>query len=312
MLRPIKISLPSVPYILLLTYNPNWKSVNGDIHIPPEKLQAFASTKDIGPVDWVIVALKSSSLEAIPELVYPLLHQDTRIVVIMNGLIEEDLLVMLSEKAGENPPLDSNISYCAAVYGGMALICSNRVAPGHIDHSYAGLLTGGLAAASNSDEGKNEEAFKQLWEPTEVDIAYDVSLLRGRWKKNLWNLPFNGISVAMGGITIDLIVNDPGLRQLAYAVMDETIAIANAELSYHGYDESWHLGEAEKKAMMELSDGMGPYKTSTMLDLVQGCRMEVRYLFREALNRANRLGIPAAHLETLVIMIEAIQKNRGL
>jgi hypothetical protein len=30
--------------------------------------------------------------------------------------------------------------------------------------------------------------------------------------KNLWNLPFNGISVAMGGINTEEIVSDVGLR----------------------------------------------------------------------------------------------------
>ena len=87
--------------------------------------------------------------------------------------------------------------------------------------------------------------------------------------KNCWNLPFNGISVAMGGITVDKIVNDPGLRRLAHLVMDETIATANEDLRVNGHDESFYLGEKEKKQMFDLSDGMGPYRTSTMIDFVE-------------------------------------------
>ena len=49
-----------------------------------------------------------------------------------------------------------------------------------------------------------------------------------------WNLPYNGISVAMGGITVDKIVSDPGLRRLADLVMDETIAAGNADLEARG------------------------------------------------------------------------------
>mmetsp|Transcript_29021 Transcript_29021/g.47927 ORF Transcript_29021/g.47927 Transcript_29021/m.47927 type:complete len:200 (+) Transcript_29021:113-712(+) len=199
----------------------------------------------------------------------------------------------------------------------MALLCSNRVGPGHIDHSYAGMLSGGVAASSSTDvtnPDKDRQAFEDLWKPvTKVDTAYESSLLRGRWKKNVWNLPFNGISVAMGGITIDTLVNDPGLRQLAYIIMDETIAIANEDLRQNGYDdESWYLGEAEKKQMMDLSDAMGPYKTSTMLDLVERRPMEVEYLFRKPLERAERLGVKAPHLETLVLLIEATQKRLKL
>jgi 2-dehydropantoate 2-reductase len=279
--------------------------------IPPEELQVFQDTAEMGTVDWVVVALKSSSLEAIPDLIYPLLRPNTRVLNIMNGLIEEDLLASLAEKDGKQKD-DADLSCCAAIYGGMALVCSNRVGPGHIDHSYAGLLSGGVAAAAETNPEADRKAFEDLWQPAKVDIAYEPSLLRGRWKKNVWNLPFNGISVAMGGITIDTVVTDPGLRQLAYIVMDETIAIANEDLRQNGYDESWYLGEPEKKIMMDLSDAMGPYKTSTMLDLVERRPMEVQFLFRKPLERAEKLGVKAPHLETLVLLIEAIQKKYSL
>lgn len=259
----------------------------------------------------MICALKSTGLDAIPDLIYPLLDNNTRVLNIMNGLIEEDLLAMLAEKCGKSPT--DELTCCAAVYGGMALLCSNRIGPGHIDHSFAGLLSGGVAAASTSTTPQeNQAAFEALWQPAEVDIAYEASLLRGRWKKNCWNLPFNGISVAMGGVTIDVVVNDPGLRKLAYSVMDEVIAIANDDLKKNGYDPSWYLGEAEKKQMMDLSDAMGCYKTSTMLDLVERRPMEVRFLFRKPLERAARLNVKAPHLETLVVLIEAYQRMYSL
>lgn len=46
----------------------------------------------------------------------------------------------------------------------------------------------------------------------------------------------------MGGITVDRIVNDPSLRKLAYKVIDETIAVANAELVAIGCQEDELLG----------------------------------------------------------------------
>jgi ketopantoate reductase len=76
-------------------------------------------------------------------------------------------------------------------------------------------------------------------------MGYEESLLRGRWRKSLWKLPFNGISVAMGGITVDIIVNDPGLRRLADLVMDKTIAAANADLSSHGAPSLLYLGDED-------------------------------------------------------------------
>lgn len=65
-------------------------------------------------------------------------------------------------------------------------------------------------------------------------------------------------------------------------------------------------------AMMDLSDNMGPYKTSTMLDLVNRKPMEVKYLFRKAVDRAYELNVTVPTLDTLVIQIEYIQRSHGL
>ena len=53
-------------------------------------------------------------------------------------------------------------------------------------------------------------------------------------------------------------------------------------------------------------------ETSTMLDLTNRRAMEVKYLFRKAVDRAKKLGVPVPHLETLVIQIEAFQRMYNL
>jgi 2-dehydropantoate 2-reductase len=163
-------------------------SVDGDIFIPPESLQAYNETSKIGPVDWVIVSLKSTALNAIPALVAPLLDPcRTRVLVIMNGLIEEDLIRQLKSQVGEYQDVggDSILHCCAALYGGMALVCCNRLGPGRVNHSYAGLLSGGVAASnpSTTTEQENKVAFNQLWEPTKITTKYEPCLLAGRWRK---------------------------------------------------------------------------------------------------------------------------------
>ena len=215
----------------------NVTSIDGDIFIPPESLNAYKHTDEMGTADWVVVALKSTSLDAIPDLICPLLHGDTRVLVIMNGLVEDDLVCAMKDAGAD----------FHALYGGMALLCSNRLGPGRVDHSYAGFLSGGVATSRGTADS-DRKAFESLWKPTKVEFGYEESLLRGRWRKCLWNLPFNGISVAMGGITVDIIVNDSGLRRLADLVMDETIAAANADLSSHGEPLSLYLGDNDVSA----------------------------------------------------------------
>lgn len=162
----------------------NVTSVQGDIFIPPSELEAYTDTNDMGKVDWVVVALKSSALESIPALISPLLEPGkTRVLAIMNGLIEDDLMKLLKEFTGEDQS-SKYVECCAAVYGGMALVCSNRLAPGRIDHSYAGLLSGGVAAHSTDVTAEdNQHAFEQLWDPVKIDTIFEPSILSGRWRK---------------------------------------------------------------------------------------------------------------------------------
>jgi len=114
----------------------------------------------------------------------------------------------------------------------------------------------------------------------------------------------------MNGITLDKIVNDSGLRRLAHKIMDETVAAANADIAAHGLGEEFYLNDVDKKKMMDLSDNMGAYRTSTMIDFVERRPLEVHYLFTKPVERARLLGVSVPHLETLVTQIEAFQRLR--
>jgi len=99
-------------------------SVEGDIQISRDELQVFVSTDEIGTVDWILLSIKSSSLDVVPQLLEPLLGEDTRVIAIMNGLVDDDLVDMLEKYPH------------SAIYGGMAFICSTRIEAGIIDHSF--------------------------------------------------------------------------------------------------------------------------------------------------------------------------------
>src|SRR5690606_41134349 len=50
-------------------------SIAGDLHLP--SVRALATTEEIGPVDLVIIALKTTANEVLPQLLPPLLHPET-------------------------------------------------------------------------------------------------------------------------------------------------------------------------------------------------------------------------------------------
>ena len=203
----------------------------------------------------------------------------------------------------------TSLNCCRTLYGGLAFIAANRIAPGYIQHLSAGPIAAGIATSAIDPTTARQE-LEQLWQPVPtVPCQWEESLLVGRWRKMLWNLPFNGISVAMGGIPTDEIVSDPSLRALARQVMHETLAIERAEC---GNDNDCALPESQIEAMFTLTDSIGSYRPSTMIDLLEQRPMEVKYLFQKPVERAWALRVATPHLDTLVAMIEARQRKLGL
>jgi 2-dehydropantoate 2-reductase len=307
--------------------------VGSDMYIPADKIKAYDKISDMGTYDWIIISIKSTYLASIPEMIVPLMKHDntTRVLAIMNGMIENDLIYYIKNYTGQ--VTDGPLQCCQTLYGGMAFICSNRISPANVHHSCFGTLSIGVACTRtaaitsstmlDNDQIEIEKLFYKHINKAfiEVDIVYEKYLQKGRWKKMIWNLPFNGLCVAYGGITVDMIVTNTTLRQIAFDIMDETIAAANTELQLllqnkklcHDENEQFvFLGDNEKYAMMKLSEDMGPYKPSTMLDFINRRSMEVQYLFIEPLQRAQNMNISTPQLHAIVARIQQLEKEYEL
>jgi len=260
-------------------------SVDGDFVLTKPKIARKSS--EIGPVDWVICALKATSIEDAQRLVQPCIQATTRILVLMNGLgIEERFAEWF----------DSH-----RIFGGMAFTCVNRGEPGFVHHMAYGPVSIGHF---HNDPVELEMAI-QLWSKSKAQVSAAPSLLRARWEKLCWNIPFNGLAVAAGGITSDRIVGDPSLRNAARTLMEEVISTGNKDLIYHSEQT-----RIDRVAIMErtftLTDAMGVYKPSTMIDFVTGQAMEIEAMFGEPLRRAQLLGVDTPQLALLTALLHAL------
>ncbi len=157
------------------------------------------------------------------------------------------------------------------------------------------------------------------------------------------NMPFNGIGCILGGLSVDHIVQTPELRQLASLVMLDVIKAANAELSLaaandtKGARQAFAQEEGRRETsrsssidiprptsnalriekafhdhMFDLTDVMGPYMSSTVLDMLAKLPMETEYMFLKPYQRAQELGVDVPHLQSVVLAVEGIRKTRGL
>ena len=213
------------------------ESHHGDFAL--QRLVIARDTAAIGPVAWVLCGLKTTALDDAAALIRPCLTPETRVLAIMNGLgIEERLAASLRTER---------------VFGGLAFTCINRGEPGVIHH----IEYGQVGIAHLRDDPAEFDGALALWQDATVEVTRQPSLLRARWEKLCWNVPFNGLTVAAGGVNTEAIVTDPSLRAEARALMEEVAAAGNAELAAAGSSERID-GEAVIARMFALTDTMGP------------------------------------------------------
>ena len=264
-------------------------SHQGDFRL--DSVQAFASPEDIGVCDWVVCSVKATALDEARDLVAPCVGPETRVVALMNGLGVEE---RFAEWFGPE-----------RILGAMAFVCINRGEPGVIHHLDYGRLTIGHLIGN----GAMLDDLEKLLTSAGIDVVASPDLLRARWEKLCWNIPFNGLSVAGGGITTRVIMDDALLRQTAERAMREVVAAANADLSAHG--SSQELDEhSVLDAMFTQTDSMGPYRTSMVIDYVLGRPLEVEAILGNPARRADELGVLVPTIDVLYALVQAADKGR--
>jgi 2-dehydropantoate 2-reductase len=255
------------------------ESVHGDALL--KQAQASRTPEAIGPVDLVIVAWKATSNGLLETVIPPLCHNETQVLTLQNGLGNCE---RLAEIVGPE-----------RVLGGLCFVCLNRVSEGCVRHTAGGKVTiGEWKAQTGSPRAESlVKRFKAAGIPSE--LAGD--LRQAQWRKLVWNVPFNGLSIAEGGLTTDKLLSDPRIEKEVRALMEEVIAAA-AALGFV-IDPSVIDFEIDRTRKMEA------YRPSSMIDYVEGREVEFEAIWGEPLRQAQQAGIQLPHMEQLAGRIRA-------
>lgn len=228
-------------------------SIRGDFQLP--SVNAYGDPADLPACDVAVVCLKTTQNDQLPELLAHCVKPDGVVLVLQNGLHPEaDAAAVVGDDR---------------VLGGLCFLCSNKVGPGHIQHLDYGHIHLGVyqPQAGDSPAAAHFPGVVEDFNAAGIDTTAVDDLRLSRWKKLVWNIPYNGLSVVLNQTT-DVMMADPPTRRRIEAVMAEVQAAALAV-------DGKVIEDAFIETMLDYTSKMKPYKTSMMLDFEAGREIEI-------------------------------------
>ena len=248
------------------------------VHAPAE-----ADTRRVGPVDVVILATKAYDNASALPLIAPMLAPSTTILPLQNGV---DSTTDLAALYGEAP-----------VIGGVTYIATALAAPGVIEQTGTyrrivfGEVFGELPRASDRVRALHEAL-------SGADIQSEA-VADGRvpiWEKFIFLVSLAGFTGA-ARLPIGPIWSDAFIRRMFLEGSREIERVARAE----GVAVAADVVDRIAKYI----DGIpGAMRSSLLIDLAQGKRIEVEQLHGSVVRRAARAGVPAPIMSTLYAVLK--------
>lgn len=266
------------------------ESKDGDFSISAPNV--YDDARKMPPCDRIIVATKSTTNHLLPQILPYITHSNSIAIVLQNGLHVERATEDLVGKD--------------RVIGGCAFLCSNKIGPGHIRHLDYGRIEIGDYYSEPSPPNPHSNKLIEVAEELKTALPQvDLSdhLERTRWRKLMWNIPFNGLSVTLNAST-DVIMSNPEFRSIAEATVRDVYSAATAcgvEIPSNHFD--WIMDHTEK---------MVPYDSSMRLDYLAKRPMEIEAIFGNPYKAALQAGYSAPMIGKLYHELKEIEARNML
>ncbi|MBW4600578.1 MAG: putative 2-dehydropantoate 2-reductase [Calothrix sp. FI2-JRJ7] len=263
------------------------ESKDGDFTLP--QVNAYNDVEKMPQCDVVVIALKTTQNHLLPQMLLPVVRDDGVVLVLQNGLAVEE----------EVAKIVGNVN----IIGGLCFLCSNKVGAGHIRHlDYGQITLGGYANDYNStgithymQQIANDFASAGI----SMELAED--LLLARWKKLVWNIPYNGLSVILNART-DELMSYVHTRQLVEQLMHE---VALGSSSYGRI-----IPDSFIQTMLNYTVNMKPYRTSMKIDYDERRPLEVEAIFGNPLRKAHFLGVNLPQISCIYQQLKFLDEIR--
>lgn len=261
-----------------------------------EHIPCSDNPADLGPQDYVIVALKAHSVPGVVDAMQPLLGNDTAVVTAVNGVpywyyykhgdqLEGRTLESVDPGGKQWNGLRPERAIGCIVYP-----ATEVVEPGVIKHVYGDKFPLGEPSGEITERvSKLSEAFAAggLRAPVLPNIRDEM------WLKLWGNLCFNPIS-ALTHATLDVIASDPGTRAVAKAMMLEAQEIAVQS------GVNFRVGVERR---IDGAGAVGAHKTSMLQDLERNRAMEIDPLVTVVQEMGKLAGIPTPTIDVVLSLV---------
>lgn len=179
-------------------------SIKGDICLSQPHIARSAA--DCGPVDLVIVSWKATCNHLLAQELPALLHGNTRVLTFQNGMGNAEAI--------------AKIVPAERIFIGLCFVCVMMDSPGIITHLEKGDIQFAPYQASQAGMQAAQE-LADLFCNTPVNTSVFMHAEQILWCKLSWNIPFNGLCLAHGGISIRQLFTMPQEVERARRIMNE-------------------------------------------------------------------------------------------
>lgn len=259
---------------------------------------------DLGPQDIVIVAVKAPALPTIAEHIASLLHEDSLVVFVMNGIpwwyfsshggtLDGTRLRRLDPEGA----LWDRIGPERAV-GAVAYTACTVTAPGVVraENARNRLIIG----RPDGQPDARLDTLASLLNPSGLEVTVTSKIRDAVWGKLVMNL-IGGSLAALSASPMKDVLNKPAIAGTAKAMADEGVAIARAL----GCDP----GDPDEGLAKLATSG---HLQSIAQDLLAGRSMEIDGLFRVPLDLAELAQVPTPNLDLVIELATQRARAAGL
>jgi 2-dehydropantoate 2-reductase len=260
---------------------------------------------ELGPQDYVIVALKAHSVPGCVDMMQPLLGNDTAIVTAVNGIpywyfhrhggeFADRTLETVDPGGRQWKELRPERAIGCVVYP-----ATEVVEPGVIKHIYGDKFPIGEPTGERSER---VQRFSELMEKAGLKAPIRDNIRDEIWLKLWGNLCFNPIS-ALTHATLDVIAHDPATRAVARAMMLEAKAIGD-KLGVHF--------RVDVERRIDGAGGVTGHKTSMLQDLERRRPLEIDPLVTVVQEMGRLTEVPTPTIDTVLALVQQRARVAGL